>query len=470
MGTVTATGYQKDRIADIRSDLQADLVAKYGSGFVLDESNAAIVFEGIMSERFALLEEALETLSFMPFPNSAVGIYLDQAVSITGFARQPATNSDAIALAVGTPSTTITKDSTVSVDIAGDFFNVDADYLLGPIGTLSIGVGDLTSTGTTATVAFVAHGFSDGDYFFVSGADQPEYNSVDGEPYIVTNASANSFDFIFAGSATSPATGTIEVKEGTLIGLVAQETGPVQALAGSITVIETPIAGWDEVWNFDATLGQNIETDAELRTRREENLGQLAGGTIESIKGKLLNVSGVTSAVVFENDTGVILPSGQVPYSIQCFVTGGADQDIIDTIGLDGKSGGIATYGTESGVAIDSEGNLHAIYFSRLTSVTIYIDTTIVKNTVAEDGPVFDDINGPTDIKTAIAAYGDTLEPGADVWENQIRAAIGSVAGVKSVTALLIDIIFPPVATGNVAIASTEVANIDTSNIDVTVT
>ena len=46
------------------------------------------------------------------------------------------------------------------------------------------------------------------------------------------------------------------------------DTGPIGALSGTLTVIETPITGWDSVTNAtDATLGANLETDPELRAR-----------------------------------------------------------------------------------------------------------------------------------------------------------------------------------------------------------
>ena len=65
--------------------------------------------------------------------------------------------------------------------------------------------GSLTSSGTTATVAFTNHNYETGDEIIISGATQTEYNGT----YTITKINANSFSYTFAGSATTPATGTI---------------------------------------------------------------------------------------------------------------------------------------------------------------------------------------------------------------------------------------------------------------------
>jgi uncharacterized phage protein gp47/JayE len=465
MGTLTATGFQKDRLETIRAELQAAFRAQFGNGLVVDETNPLIVVEGIISERLSLLEELLEGVYDSQYVSTSGDISLDRVLSMRGHKRQGATNSAApFTYAAGTPLTTITNGSVVSVTDTGEFFEVDADYTLGNVADKS--VVSVTSVGTTATVTTTAaHGLINGDKVFIRGANQSEYNIL----ATVANAVGSTFDYEFAGSATSPATGTIFVKWATQIGLVAQNTGPVQALAGSLVTIEDTILGWDIVENLaDADLGQDEETDAEFRARSESILSTIGGGTLEAIKATLLNVAGVTNTIVFENDTGDF-DGLRPPYSIECFVSGGTDNDVAQGI-FDSKSAGVRTYGNSSDIINDSEGNPHTINFSRLTLITIYIDVTIVKNTVAEDGPIFDDIGGPDAIKQAIVDYGDTLEAGQDVWVNNITAAVTSVPGVKSITTLLVDTVFPPVASSNIAISIIEIANIDSANIDVTVT
>ena len=67
----------------------------------------------------------------------------------------------------------------------------------------------LTSSGTTATATVAAgHGLSVRDSVTIAGATQTEYN---GTYTVVTVADSTHFTYSFAGSATTPATGTIKI-------------------------------------------------------------------------------------------------------------------------------------------------------------------------------------------------------------------------------------------------------------------
>lgn len=69
-------------------------------------------------------------------------------------------------------------------------------------------VSSLTQTGGTATlVSTVNHGLSTGDYVYIAGADQTEYNGS----FQITVTNATTFTFAVDSGATSPATGTLEV-------------------------------------------------------------------------------------------------------------------------------------------------------------------------------------------------------------------------------------------------------------------
>ncbi len=75
-----------------------------------------------------------------------------------------------------------------------------------PIGlAFIIGAGELTSSGTVATVAHTAHGFKPGDMVNILGCTQTEYNGLF---RVETVADANTFTYNFASSTTSPATST----------------------------------------------------------------------------------------------------------------------------------------------------------------------------------------------------------------------------------------------------------------------
>lgn len=69
----------------------------------------------------------------------------------------------------------------------------------------------ITSVGTTATATIAdTSTMVDGSVVTISGADQTEYNG----DYEITIVNSTEFTYTFAGSGTSPATGTIKVNFG----------------------------------------------------------------------------------------------------------------------------------------------------------------------------------------------------------------------------------------------------------------
>jgi len=153
--------------------------------------------------------------------------------------------------------------------------------------------------------------------------------------------------FVSLSDALIPAGGTIDVD------FEAQEAGATQAPASTLTVIETPVSDWSSATNSsgDATVGRATETDTELRIRRETSLQILGGATIDAIRARLINeVSGVSDALVFENDSRYVDAQGRPSKSIHCVVVGGSDSDVAEKI-WDVKGGGIYTFGIGLGSA-----------------------------------------------------------------------------------------------------------------------
>lgn len=229
------------------------------------------------------------------------------------------------------------------------------------------------------------------------------------------------------------------------------------ANAGTLTVIATPVSGWNSVTNAaDSVDGLNEETDAELRLRREEELRAAGDSTVEAIRSDLLQVDNVTHATVFENTTDVTNADGVPPHGIECLVLGGTDTDVSEQI-WESKPAGIATYGSSSESVTDSQGIDHTIYFTRPSTVDIYVECDLtVDSTYAGDAAV----------KSAIEGYEDILDPGDDVIYAKIYDLIFNVTGVVDVTDLQIDDDGAPASgTSNIVISTRELANFDTANI-----
>ncbi len=103
-----------------------------------------------------------------------------------------------------------------------------------------------------------------------------------------------------------------------------EDFGPILAVAGTITVIDSPVTGWTSVTNAaDAIPGTLIENNVVLRARRERSLGIEAQSVIDSLFAGLSNLENVVSVAVLENDTNAVDANGLPAHSFLSLVQGG---------------------------------------------------------------------------------------------------------------------------------------------------
>jgi uncharacterized phage protein gp47/JayE len=468
MGTLTDLGFTQDKLVDFQTRINSALIEAFGDGFVTTSDNPIIRVTDIIAERLALLDEGQAAVYLSQFPSSASGISLDRIAEITAVKRLVSLPTTVTAYASGTAGTVIPAGKVCSVEQTLEQFEVLFNTTLSSIPDAS--VTNLVQSVGVATATAAGHSFVNGDHVFIVGADQDDYNKV----HLISNVTATTFDFAVSASAVSPATGTIVAKIGTELLTQALQDGPTQVLSRALNIISTPVSGWDQVENFaDGITGRDTETDAELRARRVLLLASLGGGTIEAIRAKILTVSGVTSASVTQNATGVVDASGRPPHSIEAFVNGGSDTDVARAL-FDSVSGGIEAFGqlpsplpsVPGYEVIDDEGISHFYKFTRLTEVLIHVYMKIVKNVDIAEGPLYP-ATGDDDIRTSILSYGAGLQSGQDVKVTPyIMAAIGAVPGVdlielyvvKSTGSLPGDPANPGNLQTTIAITSTELA------------
>lgn len=242
----------------------------------------------------------------------------------------------------------------------------------------------------------------------------------------------------------------------------AEDTGQVQAPAGTLTVIETPVGGWVAITNpGDAVLGRDVETNTALRLRRASSLQIAGAGTLEAIRATVAQETGVLAAFAFENTGDVVDGDGLPPHSFEVVVDGGSDQDIVDTIWLT-KPAGIQTFGSSSGVATDSQGDPHTIFFSRPTLIEEFMDVDYERY----DEEVFP-TDGEAQIAAAVLAFGQALGIGQDILIDRFEAtAVLATTGVAE-TQVKIEDVFPPTNDENIPISKRERAVFDASRIRV---
>ena len=85
-----------------------------------------------------------------------------------------------------------------------------------------------------------------------------------------------------------------------------QSSGLISAAAGTLSRINTMVAGWDTAVNPQAaTVGQNAETQGAFEARRYASVGLNSRGTIAAVYARVANCSNVVSCIVRENKTNL---------------------------------------------------------------------------------------------------------------------------------------------------------------------
>lgn len=221
----------------------------------------------------------------------------------------------------------------------------------------------------------------------------------------------------------------------------AENTGPIEAAAGTVTTIATPTTGIDAVNNpFDAVIGALIESDEALRQRRERELRQGGSCTHAALISDLLayqdesEAHPILSAVVLENVTDFIDGNALPPHSFEAVVWDGIAAAVpnldIATI-IDGdRPIGIDSRGS---ITVTDDSLSSPVRFSRATQAPFEVEVTLRKNAATYAGDLA--------VKAALAAVSQATQVPSDgttgsgvVPYGRYLCAALEVAGVNRVT------------------------------------
>ena len=248
----------------------------------------------------------------------------------------------------------------------------------------------------------------------------------------------------------------------------AVETGASgNVLANTITVQAEPDVDVLTVNNPEnATGGREEETDSELVNRLLDSSAAGGSGTGNSIRARLLGVTGVRAASVIENNTMSVV-DGNDPKSIHVYVLGGDSQDVAEAI-FEKKSAGIGTNGAEIVNVEDASGNNQVIKFDYAVEVPIYVNADITTNNAYP-------VDGAAQVQDAIIRYiGGLAQDGTEynglgmgddvVWAKLVQTILSQVEGIEDVT-LTIGKTVGSLSASNIAIEAEEVAQTDVSKV-----
>jgi uncharacterized phage protein gp47/JayE len=275
------------------------------------------------------------------------------------------------------------------------------------------------------------------------------FAAVDGNPASLWTPVEN---YKAGSSGSQPVTFRAELK------------GAIEASNGTITVIHTSVPGWNSVTNpQDAEAGRTVDDDPTLRQRREDQAAAAGSVTVKAVKSDLLEIDGVISVQVFENDSDDWV-DGMSPHSLEALIYDGetptVSNDEIAQVLWNARGAGIKTVGSETGNATDASGNTHVMRFSRPTYKQVYIEIEIE----AGSGYV-----GDAAVKAHIVQEASKLYSIGDSGRRrQVDSLVFGLEGVVDVTDFRWGFAVSPTGTGNLSVNRREVLSFDTSRVEVT--
>lgn len=432
---MTSTGLATLRYADILNNVKQSLYANLSPKIDLSEDSAiGILLSGVCLEIAGVYEVASEIYDSGVI-TKAEGSSLDELCLLNGIYRIVAKPTTGFVEVTGDIGRLLASDSRLR-STAGDIFNPREDYTITPVQCVaatmyinSVRPGEeyvliidnvifrytAKNTDTEYDILTALAALVNGGLEMIATVD------VETDPVRPTLTVQRDPGSITKRTQTAVVTATsyITFTKATILVLADAETpGAIIADAGVINDMETVIAGIDSVYNrWDMTTGRDEETDTELRQRYLDNLVVTGIATLDSISQAVKRVTGVQTAFIEENDTETTSESGIPAKSFKVTVVGGDVNSIAQAI-WDTKPVGIRSFGSTKGIATDTAGQSHDVYFFRPTEKFAWVKLSYTIDNEESLNYTLGDLEA--EIRRAINNYGATLEVGEDIIPNRI--------------------------------------------------
>lgn len=409
MPLTTDTGFDRKELDDLRDDINALFIKRFGDGIDLDDSQTPGMLAGVLSEVDDTLEKLAQGVYNSFFVLKSSGANLDDLAAELEVYRKPAVNA--------------------YVDLQIDGY-VDPD---------------------SPTII----------------PEETQFSTPDGQVFstMADTTITQQASYVDSGGNTQP----LKDDDGNALGrqivqAAAIETGTASnVMPNTIINPEDSIDGFYAVTNPSAaTGGGDPETDDELRQRVLANRLNTPNSTPNGIQTAIKNLSGVTDVRLINNNTMRADSYGNPAKSVHLYVIGGAGADIIQTY-FDYLPPQSNTIGSVMGTATDIGGRHHIVAFDRAETVPVFI-----KVDIHIDDTKFDTDNGPASIRTNIVNYFDTLGMGDKVLYSKLFAPAYSPVGVTDV-ALTLGTSLDKLTEADVSVSDFQLAVTNSANIAVNI-
>ncbi len=291
--------------------------------------------------------------------------------------------------------------------------NFDPDQASGTVLDQRVAINNIQRQGGTYTVQPIDVTVS--TTVTLAGLDA-NYNNLNGTGYTVQDSSGNQF---ILSTTTTLTAGT------TTLNFRAAKIGAVQTTTNTITNQVTVVLGVTSVNNPSAAIsvGQNEETDAQLRLRRQKSVAISSAGYLNGLLATVLALTGVVDAELYENFTDTADSNGIPAHGMWLIVDGGSSADIANAIynkknyGCNMKGSQTYNITTASGIVFTAQWDqpiserLYVKFnLKKLVSTTVF-DTTAIAANIATNQAF--EVGGDADMGTltqtalnAVAANG----------------------------------------------------------------
>jgi predicted secreted protein len=155
--------------------------------------------------------------------------------------------------------------------------------------------------------------------------------------------------------------------------------GAVLTTPNTITTAVTIVLGVTSVNNPTAAIstGLNEESDAALRVRRQQSVTIASQGFYQGLLSTLENIPGVTSAVVYENDTNSTDVNGVPGHTIWVIIAGSASQSAIANAIYTKRNAGCGMYGTINYNITQFDGTIFTVTWDVVVEETLYMQFNV---------------------------------------------------------------------------------------------
>lgn len=485
MAGVTDNGWVSNDLNTVVSELQDSAESEWNSEVATTPDSVLgqifQIFGASVVDLYNLGQAITETQN----RDTATGVYLNYLAALIGLSRLGASGSTGDILFTGSVGTTVAlgtvcqdnlsrniiTDESVDINRASCYestFSVNTVADGTPYYIVVEGTTYTYTSGSSATEDDILEGLRSavnkgGDTVDDLEEDYTVFATVNDKTLVITYRYANN-----NMSTTNYSNITLE-SVGVLVAATTEETGELDIEAGSVDTLITTNIGIESITNpFDFETGREEETDSELRLRMEAQTSSVGTATLPAIQSSLLDVTGVTQVLMVENDTMVTNNIGQPAKSLQAFVTGGSDDDIGEVL-WETKPAGIATYGTETVLVVDDNGDEQTVYFSRKTDKYAWV---IITYSLEDDGSDFPAL-GEEELAEAVITYGEALETGEDFIPSRMYKYLYTVDGclIDNIEIAVRDTdseVAEPYTTSKIEVADTENLIFDLSRVTVT--